>query len=121
MILDFVVALRNTIRIVFGDRSWEHSFDENGYGWQQSRITAFRLAELEIDKVFAVSSDKPGLDDVALCLSTRSLRAATSLWKSFVSRHDLPRLGTRKRRIAPLVREEFARTRSETRALLDRF
>lgn len=121
LMVDFVIALRNTVRIVFGDRCWEQSFDENGYGWQQSRITAFRLAELEIRELFAVSSDAPALDDVALCLSTRSVRAATSLWKTFVSSDELKPLPARKRRIAPPVREELGRTRSETRGLLERF
>ena len=113
-IAEFIGCVRRAIESVLCGRDWAHSFAQNGFDWQQARVSEKLLALVGRE---TVCSDALSLTQVEMCLSRNCGAAAAIVWRRFLT--------TSSRRIENAtssdaqVRESvFGKTRSQTRALL---
>ena len=112
----FLRCARKAIYDEVLNRSWAHAFAANGYGEagrQTEEVSQRVMKELNTEKYFRISSDRPCLEDVSVCFPKRVKLSERTVFAPFMQ--VVPSLA-RRRAIEP-SRPLMGRTRSETAAL----
>ena len=121
----FIQSLREAMEDVIMRRRWQFAFCHNGFGLQQTHISHSLLTTLGLDAPVHITSDRPTLSQIELCLGRGAHVAAAVMWRRFI---QPPELAATRVASSPIgsahvaisansTRPIFGRTRSQTRAL----
>ena len=85
----FIQSLREAMEDVIMRRRWQFAFCHNGFGLQQTHISHSLLTTLGLDAPVHITSDRPTLSQIELCLGRGAHVAAAVMWRRFIQPPEL--------------------------------
>ena len=103
---EFLSCVFSAVRTILQGTVWSTSFDANGYGARQQRVSQRVLDALERRGAGGVAAGRPSDAEVALCLPRRTVVPSALLWSPFdrSARAGSPAASTAPSAAGPLTR-----------------
>ena len=108
---EFLPCIYGAIRHVLQGRRWDHAFDSDGFGRNQTALSPFVQRQVQLESPLRVLHGEPSPDQLKLCLPARSRLNVATFMRPFVAPKALAapasavpvgvRLGTRARVALP--------------------
>lgn len=81
---EFLRCIYETIRFVLQGQQWAHAFDEDGFGQQQAKVSAYARRQMELGAAPSVDSSLPTSADLQLCYPRRARVPVAELLRPYL-------------------------------------